>query len=429
MSNKIKEIYHWLKNSNTNLDDALYFYKNIDELPHFKKVWSRQTIFDRYIHAFMILFKRIITFFDIRRVSKPLPENVTTILYVNSNNTFHSIKFLKIKEEIYFLEQSNRIFPYQSQRGSIIHNIKTPFWITLLSFFNFPIYVLFFWKKSVKHPHLYFENWGKDYVNMRLLRNYKNINKVVFANDHNVENRLFKIACETKRIKTIYLQHASVTKLFPRLDFDENYLFGEMDKNKYESIGEITGNVTLIGSSKFDLLYPFRKKTENRKNNKIIGLALNIIDNESEIISLVNEIITKTNYSLIVRLHPGDPRTFSFNSERVSLHKASDKDLMSFLSQIDFLIAGESSIHIESLYINVPSYYVNLTIEEAKDYYGFLKERLVKKFDKEIISDEYMEGLIIGDSNSKNVLKKFIYSVGESFDGNVANELQSKILA
>ena len=432
MSNKIKDIYYWLKKSNTNLDDALYIYKNIDELAHFKKTWSKPTIVERYIHAFIIFFKRIITFFDTRRVSNPLPKNITTILYVNSNNTFHSLEFLKTLEKVCFFEQSNRISPYQSQRGSIVHNIKTPLWITILSFFNFPIYALFFWKKSFKHPHLYFENWGKEYVNMKLLKNYKNINKVVFANDHNVENRLFKISCENQKIKTIYLQHASVTNLFPKLDFDQSFLFGKVDLMKYVDIGTIKGEVVLAGSPKFDELYQHRRKANFEKTHTF-GIALNLIDEVEKIELLIATVLMNTSYNIVIRMHPGDRRIFSFNSKRVKLHNANEIPLIDFFGEIDFLISGESSIHLESLYLKIPSFFVELTSKPTKDYYQILKSGLVKYFKIELSTDELFQKFSSSEMIDELKLKNFIQSVGENYDGKVGeliiNEIKNNIEA
>ena len=423
---KLGESYKWLVKANSNLDNALYIYKNIDELTHFKKVWSRDRIVERYLHAFKIFIKRIITYFSIKRNFVSLPDDCKSLLYVNSSNTYHSLKFLKSKTETCFFEQSNRIASLPSAREVLIHRFKTPIWITILSVFNFPIYVLFFWNKCIKHPHLYFENWGKDYVNIKLLRNLNRIEKVIFANDHNVENRLFKIASEHLKIKTVYLQHASVTSLFPQLDFDQSFLFGEEDFTKYKIVGEVKGEIILAGSPKLDELYEFRRDSSFRQR-QTIGLALNANDETDRIISLVDSILAKSSYNVIIRMHPGDKRQLEFDSVRIKLHNATKVPLIEFFSKIDFLIAGDSSIHLECMYLNIPSFFIELGSEPSKDHYHFLKSGLVQLYPMDVTSDVVFRRLASSDIIDKLKLKKFIHSVGENYDGKVQELVNTKL--
>lgn len=413
------------KTANKNLDDALHIYKFIDELPHFKKVWVRKSIVHNYTHAFAIIFKRLYTYFDTRRNFKSFPEQFDTILYVNSKNTYHSLSFLQSKQTL-LLEQSNRIFPYTSPLKSTVHNLVSPPWLVFLSLICFPWFAIKYWGKVLKYPNLYFENWGKDYVNKKLLNKFGFIKKVVFANDHNVENRLFKSASEACSIKTVYLQHASVTKLFPKLDFDESYLFGEVDLHKYKKIGDISGEVNLIGSPKFDLIFQDRKERICFTRIRTIGLAINIIDSIDKIYELINLILKKTNYDLIVRLHPGEKRSIKINDDRVNIHHANNIKLPIFFKRIDFLLGGESSIHLEAIYSHTPSSYVNLTENEIIDSYEFIKYNLLVVFDLTYVSNNYIENLAL-NFTSTEIIKKFIDSYGKENDGKVGEVVKYKI--
>ena len=66
-------------------------------------------------------------------------------------------------------------------------------------------------------------------VYRRALRHYQP-RAVVFANDHNDDARAMLLACRQLGIPTIYLQHASVSSLFPPLAFDLSLLEGRHDQ-------------------------------------------------------------------------------------------------------------------------------------------------------------------------------------------------------
>jgi hypothetical protein len=412
----------FIRKLNENLNNSLYIYKNIDELEHFKYVWSKRNLFRRYFQCIYILFKRTLVYFDFKR-SNFNNNEVEVLLYVNSENTYNSLKFLK-SEKILIFKQVSELRSKLNEKY-IIDNIRVPLWLTILSIFNFPLFILKYWKKAFKYPELYFENFGKEYSNQRVLRKFKSLKKVIFANDHNVHNRMFKIACKKSNIKTVYLQHAAITSMFPKLDFDQSFLFGESDFMKYSSIGEVTGEVLLVGSPKFDELQSYRRNLNFEKTHTF-GLALNTIDDVRKIKSLVNIALIKTSYNIIIRMHPGDKRKFSFNSERVKIHNANENPLINFFSDIDFLISGESSIHLESLYINIRSVYFNFTYNSPNDYYCFLKEKLISVLDFNKISDDYFIDIILTRSTNK-ILKKFIHSIGESYDGNVGELIINEI--
>ena len=411
------------KNFNVNLNNALFIYKNIDEWGHFKKKWTKSNIFKRYLQCMLIIGKRL--YVCIYKTNDVKYDDIDTLLYINSKNTFESLQFLENSRTVFIKQESRFKLIYSDKDNEIIHNIKTPIWVVLLSIINFPLFVLKYWKKALKYPELYFENYGKDYANNNELLKYPNLKRVIFANDHNVHNRLFKIVCEHKKIKTIYLQHASITRFFPALDFDQSFIFGEVDFVKYKNIGNINGEVILAGVPKFDALFPLRKlKKANNYTN--IGLALNLIDESDKILMVIQRILDETNYNIIVRMHPGDKRIFKINSEMVSFHNAKDQPITEFLEKIGLLLAGESSIHLEALYYNIHSFHINLTSGVIKDHYEFLKYKLVTEFKINEISTEYIKNLI-KKTNTFDKVKLFIHSYGSKHDGRVGEFIKSEI--
>ena len=67
------------------------------------------------------------------------------------------------------------------------------------------------------------------------------------SNDHSPANRALLLVAKSKGIKTVYMQHASVSNLFPVLDFDYSFLDGVNAYNIYKEIeGTKTENDTHV---------------------------------------------------------------------------------------------------------------------------------------------------------------------------------------
>lgn len=414
---------------NKNLNNSLFFYKHINDLDHFKDVWVKPNILKNYIHAFYILFKRTYIAVDLRRkkLNNQIDYNgVETILYINSNNTYHSLEFLSKTKNTLLLEQSNRFGIFNSDRKTKVFYFTGGLLLFISMITNFIFYGLTYWKNIFLYPNLFFENWGKDIENYIFLSKFKNLKRVVFSNDHNVENRMFKLASEELGIKTVYLQHATITRLFPKLDFDQSFLFGEVDLKKYKQIGSISGEINLVGSPKFDALYTYRKENTGFKVLKTIGLAVNKIDKTNKINDLINIILKKTSFNIILRLHPGEERNIEITNDRVNVHHANTMEITNFFDNIDFLLAGESSIHLESIYLHTPSSYVNLSGNEISDNYEFIKYNLLEVFDLSNISNKYIENLAFNFISPK-LVKKFLASYNSDYDGKVGELVKNKI--
>src|SRR5690606_33507240 len=122
---------------------------------------------------------------------------------------------------------------------------KFPFWMSYLC----AIFFYFFFKKlqtSVANKLSYHNNninyryrisliLGYYYVALFLIKLTKP-ERLWLSNDHTYVNVAFLYASKKLRVKSFYLQHASVSDMFPPLNFDLAFLDGKIALNIYSKI-------------------------------------------------------------------------------------------------------------------------------------------------------------------------------------------------
>lgn len=212
-------------------------------------------------------------------------------------------------------------------------------------------------------------------------------NFVITANDHSVPNRCMLAVAHQLCIKTVYLQHASVSSFFPALRMSyafldgqcalDTYLQCEKNQPKTDRIVPVP-KIFLSGQKK-----PIIKN--NKKGIEAIGVALNSLDDINIAISLINQ-LANMDYRLVVRWHPGQAERevrmyreeFAGNS-RITLSEPKSEKVSDFLSQINSLIAGNSSIHLEAALAGITSMYYELGPTSTPDYYGYVRNGLAIK--------------------------------------------------
>lgn len=207
---------------------------------------------------------------------------------------------------------------------------------------------------------------------------------VVMSNDHNVANRCLLVAARVNGIKTAYMQHASVSELFPPLEFDYAFLDGKAALELYarcENANCVSGNVSvyMTGQKKVVTL------TDKRKDAFRVGIAVNNLDDPVKVAQVVDSFLNK-NISVIVRLHPSQRPDFrevlasKYGSHPdVELIGAKDEDLDQFLGRCNIIVAGSSSILLEAAIAGVASYYRNMgRVTASKDYYGYVRNGLAR---------------------------------------------------
>jgi hypothetical protein len=180
-----------------------------------------------------------------------------------------------------------------------------------------------------------------------------------------------------EKIKTFYIQHASVTDKFPALKFDYALLEGLDSLEKYDLCGSSTTTVFLIGMPKLD---PYFTSIKDRRCLKRLGVCTNAFDPFER----VEAIIRNLRYDfpaldIVLRPHPGDAKEKWIDmSSKYSLTYSDSlkEESFNFLSTIDAVLVGDSSIALEAALLNVyPIYYDFPDLQ--MDHYGFIRDGLI----------------------------------------------------
>ena len=205
-----------------------------------------------------------------------------------------------------------------------------------------------------------------------------NVKVLVLANDHNDINRCLIFNALEKGIKTVYVQHASVKRGFPRLDFTYSFLDGKESLEKYLYDGKPKGEVYLSGGVRFDSLYD--KIVKRNYETQRIGIAINMLDDFEKIKSLCLFLKNNNYNNLILRPHP---RYQHLNSEwlinnNISISNPKEESSFEFISKIDFMISNESAIHLDASIMYCPTVLYNMSDNKVLDDYNFVKNALVK---------------------------------------------------
>ena len=198
---------------------------------------------------------------------------------------------------------------------------------------------------------------------------------IIFSNDHNPYIRAFLLGSIKCNVPTVYIQHASVSNLFPPLSFTYSLLDGKDSLLKYESVGNCSGEIHLLGIPKYDKYISYRKDI---KDLNTIGIGYNAFDDIDNINTIVSELNTKFPLKyIIIRSHPSDKRELTLsNLNNVFISNSVKENSFEFINKIDLLICGDSSLHLEAAMLNRPCVYYRFTNTDIFDYYGYLKKRI-----------------------------------------------------
>lgn len=265
---------------------------------------------------------------------------------------------------------------------------------------------------------------------------------VIQSNDHNVANRCLRLAAEMLAIKTVYLQHASVTDLFPPLEFDYAFLDGADALEKYVACqrawvpekgkNTISSNVTIFLSGQKKTI------TTSRTLDKdfCVGIGVNMMDTFDHLEVLLNVFDSK-GVNCIVRTHPGQSIAFlskleSYISQRkyVRFSDSKTSSLSDFFGQCRILIAANTGLHLEAAIAGIPTYYYEFSnISQSPDYYGFVKSGLSAKLPAKIalMTIEEIMGLPASAEARSNVIRRFSDSFGTQWQ-NREGELVAETL-
>ena len=246
--------------------------------------------------------------------------------------------------------------------------------------FLYPIYWLIYYfnnkKKATRYYDLLITVNGSYEESLRLLKKNKP-KAIVFANDHLIIARSMLLAANHLGIKTYYVQHASVSDYFPPLEFSHALLEGMDSQLKYEKCGEVKSKIHLCGMPKFD---QFSKQLNVKEKVEVVGLAFKFVDEIEDVFKFVSKLIeANSNLKILLRAHPGDDRNMDL-LRNFTFSNSKTEPAFSFLSRIDCLISGESSIHLEAVLLDVYPLHFRFDKTIQFDYYGFVRNNLVEHF-------------------------------------------------
>lgn len=205
---------------------------------------------------------------------------------------------------------------------------------------------------------------------------------VVVSNDHNLQNRCLVAVAHMFKIKTVYLQHASVTSVFPALRFDFALLDGraaldtylDCEKNQPSWVRKAPEpKVFFVGQQK---KLNVRNKSVNR-----VGLAVNVLDEEKDVVSVARDLVSEK-IPLTIRWHPRQSKNAieylkgELFDEDVIWSDPRQEGVDAFFSRADYVVAGNSSILLEAALVGLSPIYFPLTKSAIHDYYGYVRNGL-----------------------------------------------------
>ena len=224
--------------------------------------------------------------------------------------------------------------------------------------------------------------YGFYQVAKEYLEQYK-IRVLVVSSDQGEFHRCLLLRCKELGIKSIYVQHASVAKGFPRLIASYSFLDGQESLDKYLTAGQPEGEVYLSGGVRFDPVFQ-QYPAKHTEEVKTIGIAINMLDDFEKVKHLCGFLIEQ-GYCLSLRPHPryGSLDMGWLKENAIAYSDPKTETSFDFISKIDLMISNESSIHLDAAMMQCPTMLYNFSTHPILDHYSYIKSGLVKVADSE----------------------------------------------
>ena len=249
---------------------------------------------------------------------------------------------------------------------------------------------------------------------------------IVLSNDHIYLTKSLALVCEDLGIKTIYVQHASVSYAFPELHFAYSFLDGKDSVLKYTAEGKkCASDIIMLGAARYDALGACRINRKPGKRN-CIGVAINELDDNKTANDFCNELLARYPHVRIkIRTHPGmKNKPFVFdNKDRIIYTCATDESIIDYLDSIDFQVSGDSGVHLDAILGGVSTIAYNFTESVLSDNYEYIKRGLVK-YATDI--DQIFE--FAHQSPDVSVVRYYDESYQKSYSGNCSQIIAEFIL-
>ena len=188
----------------------------------------------------------------------------------------------------------------------------------------------------------------------RLLKRYPS-QWVLTANDHNPWNLMLYDLSRREGRKTAYVQHASVSDIFPALNFDVSFLDGQVARDVYSAIAERHGKSRLDVQSQVCLSGQQKKVTRNLVlgMREEVGLATSSLT-KTELARQLLDQLMEEGFRVTLRSHPTEsPKRIEeyqqwAHSRNGMCYQKGDVALSEFLDGVGVVLAGDSGILLEA---------------------------------------------------------------------------------
>lgn len=228
--------------------------------------------------------------------------------------------------------------------------------------------------------------------------------KVAFtANDFSPIPLAFKAATREKGLRQLFTMHGQIScsasgNLFPQLDYDISFLYGKKSLDAYEAGNrKAKGKVIFSGFPGANTV--IRPVIIN--SSKPIGIVLpNYYDSDTHGMILTLSSIYP-NRKIMLRKHPQMARVPQFR-ECCRVEIARHKDIQTFGSECDFILAGNTGAQIDLLKSGCPIIYCNGLDKLGYDDIGLVRAEVIPE-QKDMPLERDFINLFFG----KNWPKKF----------------------
>ena len=261
---------------------------------------------------------------------------------------------------------------------------------------------------------------------------------VVLANDHNAQTRSLLVVCRHLDIKTAYVQHAEVSDRFHSLDFDLSFLYGQYSLNIYKRCEKRRNKGTVPPTQRLYFLSGSLRNIDisdrKSKNDKLIHIGFLIKGTD-----LLEDIIASAKHLarygvVIVRPHPNlrhqaiKAKLEKECPQRVFFSNSLTESSSDFLSKVDVIISGNSTMLLEAAIAGVLPIYVDNMSAGVLDYYGFVENNVAVSIG-DTLSITHKDLVKAFNYNCDvGAIKYYINTYGSSDYGNEPKLVSQKII-
>lgn len=303
---------------------------------------------------------------------KPLPPNYKGILFfgvsLNNQRSLDPITEHLDPEEYLYLKSHNKDV-----------NKRRALWLSL----PYLHALLKTYRKSDPNTKIYIKKfftrlwitYGYYQLAQEYLKHYQ-VKVLALSSDQGEFHRCLLLNAKAMGAKSIYVQHASVAKGFPKLISSYSFLDGQESLEKYLYAGQPEGEVFLSGGVRFDPIFQ-QYTTKHTEKVETIGIAINMLDDFGAVKSLCEGLLTH-GYRLILRPHPryGALDTDWLSSKGIGFSDPKAETSFDFIHKIDLMVSNESSIHLDAAMMRCPTVVFNFSTHPVLDYYSYIKKGL-----------------------------------------------------